>query len=509
MVRGRRLTPALSENLQQTVLRGLVLACLLWICAPDSREAAAAEPLAPGFRQLDARHLTLITDLPASDDIDELPRVFDAAFGQWCEYFGVDAKQHADWHVTGYLMQAKERFQQAGYWRNDLPPFPNGFSTGEQLWLYNQTSPYYRRHLLLHEGVHSFMYMLVGQAGPPWYMEGIAELLGTHRWQDGQLTVGCFPATKQEMQDQGRMKIVQDDFAAGRPLSVADVLAYSDRSHLRTEAYGWSWALAAFLDGHPRYHQRFHEVAGFVRDGNFAGRFRDLFADDWQRLADEWQAFIANVNYGYDFERMAIEFAAGQPLAAGGARRSVAVDRGWQSSGVRLEAGKRYRLTASGRYQVAQQPDVWWCESGGVTIRYYHGQPLGILLAAVHPDRESPAETEPAADKPGAEKPGAEKSVARSKPNESETAVPPSAENTARSGLAYPTVVGLGTVLSPERSGTLYLRINERAGALADNAGELAVEIRAAETPADEGSNPAPGGKSKPVVRRARPAPAD
>src|ERR1700722_17669430 len=151
--------------------------------------ACAAEPLAAGFRQLEGKHLTLITDVPASPEVDELPQAFDAAFPQWCEYFSLDAKQHADWHVTGYLMQAKEHFQQAGYWRPDLPAFPNGYSQGKEFWLHNQTSPYYRRHLLLHEGVHSFMYTLIGTVGPPWYMEGIAELLATHRWQDGRIQV--------------------------------------------------------------------------------------------------------------------------------------------------------------------------------------------------------------------------------------------------------------------------------------------------------------------------------
>ena len=32
---------------------------------------------------------------------------------------------------------------------------------------------------------------------------------------------------------------------------------------------------------------------------------------------------------------------------------TIAADRGWQSSGVWLEAGKTYRMTARGRYQIA------------------------------------------------------------------------------------------------------------------------------------------------------------
>ena len=118
---------------------------------------------------------------------------------------------------------------------------------------------------------------------------------------------------------------------------------------------------------------------------------------------------------------------------------AVAADRGWQNSGVRLEAGQKYRLTASGEYQVANALKGWWCEPGGVTIRYYRGQPLGILLAAVRPDKPSP-------DRPSA--------------------------------LLKPTVIGLGATLSPSESGRLFLKINDSPGELDDNAGTLEVEVR-------------------------------
>jgi hypothetical protein len=148
--------------------------------------------------------------------------------------------------------------------------------------------------------------------------------------------------------------------------------------------------------------------------------------------------FVANLDYGYDFERMSVEYSAAAPLAAAGTRVAVAADRGWQASGVKLSAGATYRLHASGRYQVAQEPRAWECEPGGVTIRYYRGRPLGILLAAVR----------------------------------SEDSVAP-----GPSGLLKPIVVGLETTIKAPRDGALYLRVNDSAGSLSDNAGSLAVEI--------------------------------
>ena len=63
--------------------------------------------------------------------------------------------------------------------------FLHGLSTGSDLWLYDQPSAYYRRHLLLHEGTHAFMGKFLGGCGPGWYMEGTAELFGTHRMGAG------------------------------------------------------------------------------------------------------------------------------------------------------------------------------------------------------------------------------------------------------------------------------------------------------------------------------------
>jgi len=424
-----------------------------------------ASALEPGFRQLDGQHLTLITDAPAKEDLTDLPKTFDAAFPLWCKYFGLDPAKLADWHVTGYLMKSRERFEQAGYWQADLPPFLNGFSAGKKFWLYDQASPYYRRHLLLHEGVHSFMYLLLGQEGPPGYMEGMAELLATHHGQGDQLRVGYFPASNAEVQQHGRIDIIQNAVAAGHRRGLHDVLSMRGLTVIDNDIYGWSWGLAAFLDGHPRYRERFRTLHKFLRTADFEPEFRRLFAADWDTLNAEWQAFVATVDYGYDFERMAIDFRPGQPLVAHEGRATIDVDRGWQSSLLHVEAGKTYELSATGRYQVARQPAIWWCEPGGVTIRYYQGQPLGILLGVIDPDRPLPL---PAPDV---------STPADSAPADSETADSDTAD-AAPDPWARPIVIGLHATLTPAHSGTLYLRVNEPAGELADNSGAVELVVR-------------------------------
>jgi hypothetical protein len=456
--------------------------------AIDARAAAA------GIRKLPGKRLTLYTDL-SGPEIDVLPAVFEQAFPQWCTYFHVDENRNADWHMTGFLIKDKKRFVETGLLPKDLPPFEHAYSRDHDLWLYEQPSDYYRRHLLVHEGTHGFMFSMLGSCGPFWYMEGMAELLATHRWHGGRLTLGYMPRNREETPEWGRVRIIQDAVAARKAMRLQAVIDSPSTGEGDTASYAWRWATATLLDRHPRYQQRFRQLIPYVNEPDFNQRFHKLFEADWQALCEEWQLMVVNLEYGYDVARSAIDFTPGKPLQAsprplgegqgvraGGAPNesaspsppkataTVVADRGWQNSGLRLEAGTTYELTASGRYQIAKQPKrgpsshnpaaqssanshkdssgkaqataedaVWWCEPGGVTIRYYRGHPLGMLLAAVRPDNPKPGST---------------------------------------TALLHSTAIGLGATLTPKESGTLFLKVNDSAAELDDNAGELKVEIR-------------------------------
>lgn len=413
---------------------------------PSKRGAIAGPPpvdedrvASQGIRKVTGERLTLYTDLPVDADLDRLPELCDQAYRQWCAYFDRIELAESAWALRGYLMKDEAKFTAAGLLPDDLPAFANGYARGLEVWCRDQETPYYRRHLVLHEATHAFMFAAFGTCGPPWYMEGMAELLGTHSLIDGRLTLGAFPAAPDDVPGWGRIRMVREAVAAGRSLAVDDILAYTDDAYLVNEPYAWCWALAAFLDGHPRYRDRFRQLPGELKVGDFNRRVRQLFAADWPELNDEWRVFVHDLDFGYDLARSAIDFAAGEPLA-GKQTVTVRTDRGWQASGVRLAAGKTYRLTASGRYQVARQPRPWWCEPGGVTIRYVDGRPLGMLLAAIVPEEISPEAAE---------------------------------------GFLSPVAVGLGATLTPAESGTLYLRINDRSSGLADNAGALETTIEA------------------------------
>jgi hypothetical protein len=144
----------------------------------------------------------------------------------------------------------------------------------------------------------------------------------------------------------------------------------------------------------------------------------------------QWQTYVSQLDYGgYDFARMEIAITDKSS-------NTIDADRGWQSTNQRLAKGRTYRITARGRYQIAAGDEPWMCEPGGVTIEYYDGKPLGILLGAF---------------------------AGRGINDEG--------------SFARPMTIGLECTITPDRDGLLFLRVNEAPMDLADNRGELTVRI--------------------------------
>lgn len=389
---------------------------------------AAANVEAQAIRRLEGRHLTLLTDLPSSPEVDRLPRAFDEAVPQWAEFFRVDPKRVADWHLTGCLMADRQRFRAAGLLGSDVPEFRHGYCEADRLWLDDQPSDYYRRHLLLHEGTHGFQQAFAG-AGPPWQQEGVAELLATHRLDEqGRVVLGVFPARKEDVPRWGRIGLVRRAIEDGRALTLPEVLAFGPSAHQEDEAYAWCWALCVLLDRDPRYGDALREAA---HDPGAMQKLNEALAAD-ASLRWPWREFTSGLEYGFDLDKASITPSRKAPQAVDRAEFTVGADRGWQATGCRLEAGQGYALRATGRFVVAKADRDWVSEPPGVSIRYHAGRPLGQLLAAVVDDE----------------------------------------------GVAETWAVGSRQTIMPPRSGTLFLKINDSPAELADNRGEVRVEIR-------------------------------
>jgi hypothetical protein len=140
---------------------------------PDDRPVLDRSRLEScGLRVLESKHLILVTDAPLAE-VQDLPPLADALFVELQRQLGSlkPDLNGRDFQLTGYVIGAKERFEEAGVLPPESVVIRHGRHIGYQFWMNNQTCPYYRRHLLLHEFIHCFMMCEHGMADIPplWY----------------------------------------------------------------------------------------------------------------------------------------------------------------------------------------------------------------------------------------------------------------------------------------------------------------------------------------------------
>ncbi len=418
------------------VAASLLLAVEAAECAwPKPRRLDKSRLRAAGLRLIESDHATLVTDLARSELIDDLPALIDLGLPQWGDRFGVRSRRLSDWRLRIYLIEDEAKFRSLGLWPDQSTDFPHALSLGHEVWIRRQKTDYYQRHLLLHEATHSFMSTVLGSCGPGWYMEGMAELCGTHDWDGESLRLAVMPPAREAVPDWGRIRLIREAIADGKLLSIDAVRKIDNRTILPAESYAWVWALCHFLDNHPAYRDRFGKASGWVTSDQFDRRFKRMFSKERRRLDQEWRLFVSTLVYGHAIDREAIDFA---PAAATPISRSrsiqVQAERGWQSSGIEVEAGRAYRISAKGRFVIGREPDgtPWPCEAGGITLAYHAGRPIGRLLATIDAG-------------PGA--------------------------------FVEADSIGARGVYRPAASGTLFLRVNDSPSRLAENSGELAVTV--------------------------------
>lgn len=383
-------------GMRSLLVTAIALSVHGFVCAAETGvDVGQLEAIArrAGLRVLESTHLVLATDRPVreGDGVDELPAVFDDAFEAWCRHYGMNPTDHRDWKCFGCLVVNRERFRAAGLLPDNLPPFENGFCDRNRFWLIDQSNPAYRRHLLLHEGVHAFTLTLRGLATPVWYNEGIAEFLATHRLDNGVDSQSTFvsmpiPQKPEDVEQLGRIEKIRELGTAAAMPALADVLAAPVGVHKSVAEYAASWAAVAMLSFHPAYAEGFLEIQRGPLDHDFNERLLSIPGWDAARAARDFDAFAADIDYGYDFPRMAIDWAPGNPLTA---PRRIAVDaaRGWQNSGCALERGRRYAFNATGRVVLGVAEDAvnknvvtLEGEADGISFEWYRGKPTGKLL---------------------------------------------------------------------------------------------------------------------------------
>lgn len=415
--------------------------------SPDDRPrlTASDEQLKKlGIEIFESKRLKLFTDIDAKV-AKTLPPLIDQAYDAWEEYFGKlpPAQDESEFQINGYLMKNKSKFEEAGLLRADLPDQFHGRQVGYQFWMMDQPQDYYRRHLLLHEATHAFMQAIphLDRHVPYSYLEGMAEHFGTHQIVGGKLQMRLMPFNRSEFRGHDRLFLMRRDVRQRGAPELPDINEFKPANfQFFNESYAWAWGSCVFFDQNPRTRERFRKMAKSLTNPAPSPTFDITQQPDRPEILTEWNLFAADAWEGFDFQKNAIEFHEGQVLTKP-QRIEIRADRGWQSSRVLVEKGLRYELVATGQFTLAEKPKPWVSEADGVTFRYHNGRPLGQLLAAIRPAMKADDEREPMLD-----------------------------------------VKSLGNTSNFEapRSGTLYLRLNDHPGELADNRGSVTVEIRVA-----------------------------
>ena len=344
------------------------------------------------MRVLESRHLVLITDRPErrGDGIDEFPGYFDEAVEQWCKRLSIDTVIAQPWKTVGCLIVDRNRFRSIGLLPDSIPPFKNGYCNLDRFWLMDQSSPYYRRHLFLHEGVHSIATTLRHAETDAWYTEGLAELLSTHRIEDGHCVLTPIPESSADVQQLGRIEALREARLSGKAKSIEEVFASPPDSHFHVSSYAWNWAAVAMLTEHPRYAAAMAKLQQGPLDQSFTARLLASADINQEILVRDFDAFSDDVDYGYRFSHSAVDWLAEESLTD---QKTVVVNssRGWQSAGIFLSRGDRVRFTAKGRFTLGSispeidqsgSPLTLTSEADGITLEWYRGRPLGRLLVS-------------------------------------------------------------------------------------------------------------------------------
>lgn len=408
----------------------------------DTRPVHNNERLALlGIHCYESPRLKLYTDIDP-EIAKRLPAVIDEAYPALEKYFGPlpPNREGTEFQVTGYIMQDRELFKKAGLIINSLLEIINGRHLKAQFWMEAQSEEYYQRHLMLHEYTHCYSMIMENIGAPVWYLEGIAESIATHSYdQDGKIRLNVIPDNKNKFGGLGRITLIEEDVLAGPPKSMYEVMSFQPSDFIDdTRAYAWSWALCQFFDKHPQYQQQFRELSRHLQGLDFAKHLAKLTRGKQSDLNAAWLLFAKNLMHGYDVERATVSIEPGLPLASGTSQSvTVLSNRGWQSSRVGVEKGETYEISAEGMVTLAQQPKPWESTADGISFRYFKGRPLGRLIMLIKPAED--------------------------------------ADDLSPMLQEYP--LGANATWMAPVSGTIYFRLNDSWDELADNRGQVTVKI--------------------------------
>lgn len=369
---------------------------------PDVRpELDRDELLAEGVRIVASKHLVLVTDLPL-ESVVELPPLADALFATLEQRLGKLAPDIAgkEFQVTGFLMDARDRFERAGVLPSERFPIRHGRHLGYRFWLNNQTAEYYRRHLMLHEFVHCFLMCENGMRDIPplWYTEGVAEYYATHRLHAdvAKSEFGILPSSVEGFEGWHRIAEIRRHFnqepsVTGELTEIVPlqtVLYPPDTTFQDDSQYANAWALVWLINHHPELQPEFAAVAACRTNRQFEDAIADVAKPVTKQLNQVWPLYLDGL---HEADVADVQFPALTPLKPQESNDEIRlpaefvlnVSQQWASTGLSLTKGQEIVIECQGRYVVEQTTKPWFSEPDGITIDYVDGRPLGEVIGII------------------------------------------------------------------------------------------------------------------------------
>ena len=191
-----------------------------------------------------------------------------------------------------------------------------------------------------HEAVHAYCYQMFGSTGPVWYSEGMAEM-------------GRYWASHNDRGvhgDGGSIRFLRQT----APPSVK-TLTRTGQTSDGWRNYAQRWALCHLLANNPNYGQRFRTLGFSLLGARPGTSFQSYFGTMSREIQFEYDLFLRNLENGYRVDLCAWDWKTRfRRLKTGRtAKSTIDAGRGWQASGISVQAGHSYSVTASGDWQTS------------------------------------------------------------------------------------------------------------------------------------------------------------
>ena len=363
----------------------------------------------------DSKNFKLQTDLP-KQDAEELLEKLETMLVLVSKYWAVPNRQQIEcvvvadlqnWSGTPIDPRALPSLQsKAGITLSDFRRRGNRTSIRAVAYGVDRTS------IVQHEAVHAYSYYAFGHCGPPWYAEGMAEM-GSY-WIEGDTTVTA-------------PRYVTEYLRRSKPRTVKEITKGKTGTVGSWQNYCWRWALCHLLATNKNYSKKFRPL-GLGMLTKKKGSFSATYGKQSRELEFEYSFFLKHVQPGFDVERCSWDWDARfrKLKSAKPVRFDIRADQGWQASGVRLEPGQKYKLTADGKWQLTQDDEPVSANGTGNS-----GQLVGVVMTKMK--------------------------------------------------LGEPFVIGEKSEYLSRVAGDLYLRCGDAWNSLADNTGEISVSVEKVE----------------------------